>query len=324
MVSKELPFEPCLFLGNPHQQGYFSTLISWGKAPISTPQIIPLSDGDKLVMEITTPEGWEPGDPIVLAIHGLCGSHQSTYLVRMVQRLEPKGFKIARFNMRGCGSGKGLARNFYHSGRSEDLFEALKVLKKEFPSSPITVVGCSLGGNVVLKMMGELGSLGKFFVSKVIAISPSVDMMRSSLLMEEVAQGVYGRYFYKLLRKHVMDLHQTFKELPSISLPKRMSLYQFDEMFTAPRLGFSSVQDYYAKCSAIHVIDEITPPCKILFAEDDPIVSHNSLDNHRLPSNIEIYKTKKGGHMGYLGNPAHPRGFFWLDSLLEEWILEDL
>jgi predicted alpha/beta-fold hydrolase len=106
-----------------------------------------------------------------------------------------------------------------------------------------------------------------------------------------------------------------------VNLPKNLSLYEFDEMYTVPRIGYGSIHEYYAKCSSLHIIQDIQVPCKILFSCDDPIVSHQSLDSHCLPSNIEIYKTKRGGHMGFLGNPASPRGFYWLDSLLEDWIL---
>src|SRR5690606_19841419 len=155
--------------------------------------------------------------------------------------------------------------------------------------------------------------------SRVIAICPPVDMRSSATLVEEVAQGLYNRYFYKMIRQEVAYLHKKFKDLPPVDLPQDLTLYKFDEMYTAPRVGFEDVEDYYDKCSAKHYVDLIMVPCKILFAQDDPIVAHHALDNHNLPENIQIFKTQKGGHMGYLGHPKSPRGFFWLDSLLEEW-----
>jgi hypothetical protein len=225
-------------------------------------------------------------------------------------------------NLRGSGSGKGLARECYHSGRCEDVFDAVKALKRDHPDSPIILLGFSLGGNLVLKMMGDLGSLGKVFVDNTIAIVPPVDLLSSCLLFPHAGGGMYEKYFYQLLRSNVYELQNMFKGLPKISLPLNLSIYEFDRIYTAPRMGFGSPEDYYAKCSALYVMEEISSPCKILLAEDDPIVAHTSLDHLHLPSNIEIYKTKKGGHMGYLGHPSHPRGFYWLDSLLEEWILE--
>ena len=322
MGSQELPFDPFPIFSDPHVQAWISTTRWWISKPLSHQDFITLEDGDKLVLESTTPEGWKKTDPTVLCVHGLCGSHESAYLMRLVNRLAPQGIKVVRFNMRGCGSGKGHAKHIYHSGRSDDLFEAVKFLKSHFPDSPITVIGFSLGGNIVLKMVGELGSLGKKFISRVFAISPPVDMKSSALNIENVAQGLYGRYFYRMIREEIKYLHKTFKDLPPMDLPDNLTLYKLDEIYTAPRVGFSDVEDYYDKCSAMHYVEDISIPCKILFAEDDPIVSHRALDQYKLPDNIEIFKTKKGGHMGFLGNPQSSRGFFWLDSLLEEWILE--
>lgn len=322
MAGRELPFDPCPLLGHPHPQTYFSSFRYWIPKPVSEGTIVPLPDGDKVVIESTTPKHWKKTDPTVLCVHGLCGSHLSSYLLRLVNRLTPLGIKTVRFNMRGCGTGKGLAKQIYHSGRSEDVLEAVKVLKKEFPDSPIILIGFSLGGNIVLKMMSELSSSESSLVERVFAICPPVDLMSSALLTKEVAGGMYGRYFYRLLRENVYELHRLFEDLPPIDLPKNLSLYEFDQLYTVPRIGYKSIEEYYSKCSSIHLIGDIQAPCKILFSGDDPIVSHHSLDNHRLPSNIEIYKTKKGGHMGFLGNPASPRGFYWLDSILEDWILE--
>lgn len=320
MGYKELDFDPCPLISHPHPQTYFSSFTYWISAPRSEPKTVSVSHGDKIVMEVTKPKNWKETDPIVLCVHGLCGSHSSSYLLRLVNRLEPLGIQVVRFNMRGCGSGKGLAKQIYHSGRSEDVFEALKVLKNEFPHAPITLIGFSLGGNIVLKLMGELGSLGGHFVDRVIAVSPPVDLTTSSLRIQIAADGMYERYFYRRLRKDVHDLHRKFRDLPPIQLPRRLKLAEFDAIYTVPRVGYTSVSDYYSRCSSLHYVEDITTPCQILWSHDDPIVDHSSLDTLRLPSHIEIYKTKTGGHMGYLGNPSNPRGFFWLDSVLEEWI----
>jgi predicted alpha/beta-fold hydrolase len=320
-VSQELPFEPFPFITDPHHQTIFSSVLNFLFEPPSDTKKVLLPDGDCLAAEITTPRGWKETDPTVLLVHGLCGSHRSPNLVRMVKRLEPVGVRSVRFNMRGCGSGKGLARQIYHSGRSEDLFAVLKALKKEHPESPITLIGFSLGGNIVLKLAGELGSLASRYLHKMIAVSPPVDLYSSIQMLGEPVNSVYERYFYKLLRADVHYRHRKFKELPPVKLPKNLKLYEFDQLYTAPACGFESAMDYYNKCSSAHVVEDIAIPCKILLAQDDPIITPTSLDRYRLPSNITVFKTKQGGHMGYLGNPVGEKGFHWLDSLLVDWIL---
>ena len=224
--------------------------------------------------------------------------------------------------MRNCGSGKGLARHIYHSGRSEDIFESIKALKRGHPESPIILIGFSLGGNLVLKLAGELGDIGKEFLRGVIAVSPPVDLYSSVQMMGDPANAMYERYFYKLLRADVHYRHRKFKDLPRIHLPRNLKLYEFDQLYTAPTCGFNSVDDYYNKCSSAHFVPDITIPTKILLAEDDPIISASSLDSIKIPSSVDLFKTKRGGHMGYLGTPGSEKGFYWLDSVLVDWILE--
>ena len=323
-MTKEIPFDPCPFLGNPHRQAIVNSFCNIFFEPASDQKLVLLPDGDKISLEITTPRGWKSDDLTVFLVHGLCGSHKSPNLVRMARRLKDLGIRAVRFNMRGCGSGRGLAKKSYHSGRSEDILESIKALKKENPDSPIVLIGFSLGGSLVLKMTGELGSLAKDFIVKVIAVSPPVDLYSSIIMLGQPDNAMYERYFYRLLRSDVHYRHKKFKDLPRVRLPRALKLYEFDQIYTAPTCGFKNVDDYYTRCSSAQFVPDIAVPGKILFAEDDPIISCRSLDECNLPANVEILLTKKGGHMGYLGHPQHGKGFYWLDSVLVEWIREDL
>jgi uncharacterized protein len=319
-MSRELPFDPFPLLHGPHHQTIISSFFNLLFEPSSDQKLVRLPDGDKISLEITTPREWKPEDPTVFLVHGLCGSHKSPNMVRMAKRLEPMGIKTVRYNMRGCGSGKGLAKQIYHSGRSEDVFESIKAMKMENPASPITLIGFSLGANIVLKMAGELGTLARAFIQKMIAVSPPVDLFSSVLMLGHPDNGMYEKYFYKLLRADVHHRQKIFKDLPRIQLPRNLKIYEFDQIYTVPTCGFKSANDYYTRCSSAQFVPDIAIPCKVLFAEDDPIVSCYSLDGVSIPSNVEVYRTKKGGHMGYLGHPQSEKGFHWLDSVLVDWI----
>jgi uncharacterized protein len=323
-MNRELPFEPFFLLSGPHHQTILSSFVNFFMEPTSERRIIDLSDGDRISLEISTPHGWKPNGLTVIMVHGLCGSHRSPYLVRMTKRLQPLGIRVIRMNLRGCGSGKGLAKHMYHSGRSEDVFEVVKQLKVVTPDSPFVLIGFSLGGNIVLKMAGELGALGNRFLTSLIAVSPPVDLFSSVLMLGKPDNAIYERYFIRLMCSDVRYRHRKFKDLPRVEMPKNLTFYEFDQYYTAPQYGFRNAQDYYNKCSAAPLVCDIGIPCKILLAEDDPIVSSTSLDAFELPSHVEIYKTKRGGHMGYLGNPTDKNGLYWLDSLLIEWISSNI
>ena len=321
-MSQELPFNPFPFLEDPHKQTIMGSAFNFMFDFPSEQKLITLPDGDKISLQITTPLTWKETDLTVIFVHGLCGSHKSPNLVRMVRKLEPLGVRVDRYNMRGCGSGRGLAKRPYHSGMSDDIFECLKVLRKETPESPIILAGFSLGGNLVLKLAGELGDLAKHFLKGVIAVSPPIELYSSIQMLGDPENAFYENYFYKVLRNEVHYRHKKFKELPSIELPRNLKIYEFDQLYTAPTCGFENVDDYYNKCSAANVVSDIEVPTKVLLSEDDPIISHNSFDRYKVPSNLSLYKTKKGGHLGYLGSSSEKKCFYWLDAQVIEWILE--
>ncbi len=322
LVFRELPFEPFPLFSGSHPQTILGIFFNWNDEPPSQKRYVTLSDGDKIVIEITTPQHWTPESLTVVMVHGLCGSHRSSYLVRMTKRLMVKGIRCIRFNMRGCGSGKGHAKQMFHSGRSEDLLHTIECLRQEHPFSPIVIMGFSLGANIVLKLAGELGAKAEGLIQQVIAISPPSDLFLSVQHLAQSTGGIYERYFLMLLKNSVKGRHQLFPELEPIKFPKKLTIYQFDEIYTAPQCGFASAMDYYQKCSSKPFVPEIRVPCRILFAEDDPLICSTTLDDIELPGHVRIYKTKKGGHLGFLSTPNMARGFHWMDHLLEEWILD--
>jgi len=317
-MSIELPFDPLPFFSGSHQQTIFGSFFSFQRQPPSSRKLIELPDKDKISLEITTPKNWKPTNPTVIMLHGLCGSHKSPYLVRITKKLAKKGIRSVRFNLRGCGSGKGLAKGIYHCGRSEDVLIALKELKKESPESPIVLIGFSIGGSIVLKLAGELGDEAKKYLVKVIGINAPIDIKKSLELFAHTKNRIYERYFSKKLYAEVEYRHKKFPELGQHNLPKNFKLREFDELYTAPQSGYKDIEEYYLECSAVHKVQDITIDCNILVSQDDPIIYPNTLDDIELPPNIKYYKTKKGGHLGYIGK----RPFHWIDQVTINWINE--
>ncbi len=320
-MCKELPFEPFPFIKGSHKQTIIGFIFNFAFDPKSVTKFVPLSDGDAIALEITMPDEWREDKLTVVMLHGLCGSHKSSYLVRMTKKLSKKGICCIRMNLRGCGSGFGHAKNIYHSGRSNDLFEVLEFLEKENPGSLFVIMGFSLGANIVLKFAGEMNNKADGWVKQVISISPPADLLPSVNLIHSRYNQFYEKYFLRLLKSDVRKRERYFPDVPHVEFPRHMNFMDFDELYTAPQCGFEGALDYYKKCSSKPLISEITVDTRILFSEDDPIIQSNMLDDLTLPENIEIYKTKKGGHLGYLSLPKK-HGFHWMDHVLEEWILE--
>ncbi|GAB4184942.1 MAG: hydrolase [Simkaniaceae bacterium] len=315
-------FKPFPLIRGHFSQTIIGSFVNLYTEPPSEQKLIDLPDGDKISLEITTPPLWKEGDLIVMLIHGFCGSHQSSYMRRITNRLNRLGTKVIRFNLRGCGSGKGLARKIYINSGDEDVHRALRKIKEEYPDSPVILIGFSLGGNIAMKFAGERGAEITRLVEEIIAVSPPVDVEQSVYLLSDDRNWIYERYLTDQLIKDAYFRHSHFPDLPPLNFPKRMGILDFHEMYLAPQCGFNSAKEYHIACSSIYLIGNISVPCKILFAKDDPIVNADSLDNVKYPANVQVYKSPGGGHMGFLSRPYRKVGIRWLDGVLLSWIFK--
>lgn len=313
-------FRPAPLLANPHLQTIVGAQVRLTRPPPSTTLLAPLDDGDRLALEVSTPEGWSPGDRTVLLIHGLCGCQESNYLVRIARKLYRLGIRAVRMNQRGCGSGRGLARRLYHSGRSEDVLAAVRALREASPVS--SVVGFSLGGNMALKLAGELGAAAREHFDQVVAICPPANLLACAYLISRPSSRVYDQFFIRLLRRMVGDRHRLFPDLGPVALPDELTLYGFDDIYTAPQSGFRNALDYYTRSSSAPLVPNVQVPCHILFAEDDPFIDAAALDGVRVPANVKVVRTRHGGHLGFLGMPGAEGGFRWMDAQVVRWVTE--
>ncbi len=314
-------FRACPGLAHPHLQTVVAARLTWSWEPPSCTQLVPLADGDTLALEVSTPAAWQAWQPTVLLVHGLCGSHRSPYMQRLARKLLRHGLRAVRMNLRGCGSGTGLARQPYHSGRSADVLAVLHDLQQHTPDSAVTLVGFSLGGNVVLKLAGELHNAAPATLQHVIAVCPPVDLAACVRRLARPANRLYDAYFTRQLCADVVQRQQCFPDLPPATLPPTLSLHAFDECYTAPQCGFQDAADYYRQSSAAPLIPRIALPCHILCAADDPLIDTQVLTSSPLPPPVRLLCTRTGGHLGFLGLPGRTGGYRAMDAQLLAWIL---
>ncbi len=295
------PFRPFPGLANPHVQTILAARLVLPLEPRSERRIVDLADGDRLSVHLTRPPAWRAGAPVAILAHGLCGSHRSPYLQRIASVLAARGVLAIRVNLRGCGSGRGLARRPYHSGRSEDLFAVARWAGVEAPGSPLTLAGFSLSGNVALKLAAELGSEANALFARVVAVSPPVDLAACAERLARRENRVYHSYFVRALVRDIRDRERLFPDIGRTELPRRVTLVGIDDTYTAPRSGFMDARDYYARCSAGPLLGKITVPTRVLYAADDPLVAAAPLDAIPRGGPFEVTRTERGGHMGFLG-----------------------
>ncbi|NGX56652.1 MAG: 2-succinyl-6-hydroxy-2,4-cyclohexadiene-1-carboxylate synthase [Candidatus Anoxychlamydiales bacterium] len=322
-MTEELDFNPFPIIKGSFAQTILGSIPHLKKGPKSVTKFIALPDKDYLAVEITTPKKWKKTDPTIVLVHGLCGSHKSPILVRLAKKFKSKNIRSVRVNLRGCGSGRGKAKKLYHGGQSSDIFEVLKVLKNEHPLSDITLIGFSLGGNISLKLAGELSIEGIDILKKVIAINPPVDLLASVKRLDIKENRIYQKYFVKLLKEDLEYRKKIFPELNEIEFPEDITFFQWDELYTTKAYGFDDVLTYYKKSSSKTLVPSITMPCHILFSDDDPIIKSQTFDNYTLPKNVRLFKTKNGGHIGYIGFPKKFKGLYWIDNVIVNWALEE-
>jgi predicted alpha/beta-fold hydrolase len=281
-----------------------------------TRHIITVENDERVLVLENRPKSWRVGDNIALLVHGLAGSANSGYMVRMAKKLIKRGFMVMRMNLRGCGDGFGLARLPYHSGRSEDTRAVLKYFCNKFPNSPVTQIGYSLGGNITLKMAGE-GPIEN--LKQVVSLSPPINLSDSSNHLARSSNSFFDKYFTTLLRSTIKKLHRRFPELPAANLPPKLTLREFDDYYTAPRSGFKNAEDYYSQSSSDQFIPKITIPTLIIYSKDDPVVCQKAFDKIPKLKNLKLIVTKKGGHMGFLGL----KKLRWLDDQILNWLATD-
>lgn len=279
---------------------------------------IPLTDGDTLAVHDDSPADWPNAGPVAVMLHGLAGCHRSSYLVRTAAMLNTHGVRTFRMDLRGCGAGFGLALKPYNAGCSDDVLAVLQTIIGWCPGSPISLFGFSLGGNIVLKLLGEAPDRLPSELIRAAAVNPPIDLARCTYGLSRWPQRHYDAYFVKQLLQRLRDLqrHRSDFVPPTFARTPRR-LVDFDDQFTAPRSGFRDADDYYEQCSSEQFIPAIRTPTLILTACDDPLIPVASFERLTLPENVHLHIAEGGGHLGYLATNNGSSG--WLQTQLLEW-----
>jgi uncharacterized protein len=320
----EIPFPPFrphpLFPGG-HAQTLAGAFLPGKQYPYQAHRHqVTLDDGDILVLHDDVPKSWSVGDRTALLIHGLAGSHLSSYMVRISARLNAIGYRTFRMDLRTCGAGCGLARRPYHAGRSDDARAAVEFITDQCPGSTCALVGFSLGGNIVLKLLGENPMIVPKVVTRAAAINPSADLSACVNALVGPLRGMYDRHFATLLNRQLVAARLTPETL-AITIPYRpRRIIEFDDLYTAQVWGFGTAAHYYERSSSAPHVAKIEVPTLILAARDDPMVPVGTLEKLAFASTVRLHIADHGGHMGYVGLRGSDPDRRWMDWRIVDWL----
>jgi predicted alpha/beta-fold hydrolase len=300
--------------------GHVQTIYAWAKPrifprlPSPVPRFFDVAPDARVLAHCH----WhaEPArHPALLLLHGLEGSSTAHYMGGMADKAFTAGWNVVRLNQRNCGETEHLSRGLYHSGLTNDPLFVLRELVDRDGISAVAVAGYSLGGNLTLKLAGELGN--SFPALKAVcAVSPTMDLAVCVKALERRSNIAYEFNFVRRLKARMRRKAAFFPHEYSLEeLGRVWTVRQFDEAFTAPHHGFRDASDYYYRASAMRVINRIRVPALILTAEDDPFVPVDPFRDPSVADNpfVNVVITRNGGHCAFVERRCGDYDGYWAE-----------
>jgi predicted alpha/beta-fold hydrolase len=333
MVNFEMVFRPAWWLPGPHLQTVWGRLsrdrrrVGFRRETLETP------DGDELVLDHM--EG-ATGSPRVLVLHGLEGSSNSVYVQGLLEAAARLGFRGTALNFRSCARDPAdLSRmlpnrrpRLYHSGETSDLDFVVRTLAGREPTAPLVAAGVSLGGNVLLKWLGE--NPAQAFLRAAAALSTPYDLGASGRSLETAVGRLYVGHFLSTLKTKARLVAERFPGVAgAIDLERAMrasTFWEFDDAANAPLHGFAGADDYYRRASSLGFLSKVATPALCLSAGDDPFLPPEALARARAAASaaVEFRVTPRGGHIGWISGPWPWRPGYWAENFAIGWLARAL
>lgn len=323
-----MPLERAQFTAHPllrncHLQTLWSRLARYVPRSELYWQSFELSDGDFVDLAWTAP--WQTAlqatdVPLVIIFHGLEGSVRSSYADDVMASAHARGWHAVTMHFRGCSGRPNRSHRAYHSGDTNDAFELITWLRQR-SAKALYAAGFSLGGNMLVKLLGEHPHLplqGAVSISAPLALGPS------SKRIDQGFSRVYRNHLVgslkrKILLKYQQGVIQSHLDIDPKAIAKIVNFRTFDDMVTAPLHGFDGVDDYYSSCAGLKFLPQVQRPLLILHAHDDPFTCVSCIPSpHILPASVTHELSQHGGHVGFIGsNNGRPQ--FWLSGRILDY-----
>jgi predicted alpha/beta-fold hydrolase len=325
----ESAFKPAWWLANGHLQTLWPALVR--RAPnisVQRERMI-TQDGDFIDLD------WCGGAflPLVILVHGLTGSSRSGYIRGMQRALLNHGFRSVAMNFRGCGGESNRSARCYHSGDTEDLHQLYRTLKQREPETPMAAVGYSLGGNVLLKWLGEQGSAVSLFAAAAVSVPLVLGICADR--MDSGLSRIYRNRLIRHLKRYIRDKRASLRLAGQVAEAEKLerlgdlssirSFWEYDNRVIAGLYPFRDVHDYYQKSSSRQFLKSIRVKTLLIQARDDPFMSPAVLPaEDELSPALRLEVASSGGHVGFVSGrlPGRPR--YWLEQRIPEFLKAEL
>lgn len=322
-------FRPAWWAPGPHPQSMWGRLARPRRLVGFRREIVETPDGDELVLDhVDAP----PDSPRLLILHGLEGSSFSVYVQGMAHVARRLGFAVTALNFRSCARPFDDLRTmlpnrrprFYHSGETGDAGFVIRLLAAREPERPLVAAGASLGGNVLLKWLGE--NPRQKLVRAAATLSVPYDLAAGARLLERGLGPVYVAVFLRTLKQKVAQLVARFPEAAArMDVPAALAsktFFEFDDAATAPLHGFDGADDYYRRSSSLSFLPKIETPTLCLSAEDDPFVPAETLRRAAAAASpaLRCLFTPRGGHVGWVAGSSPARVSYWAEETSVTWL----
>ncbi|RLA24529.1 MAG: hydrolase [Gammaproteobacteria bacterium] len=322
-------FKPAWWLNNAHLQTLYPALIRRLPNPVLKRERLITGDGDFIDIDFCG----EGTQPLIILLHGLTGSSQSSYIKGLQQALLKQGLRSVALNFRGCSGEYNNSSRCYHSGETGDIDFLYRTLRAREPDTQIAAVGFSLGGNVLLKWLGEQGNNVALFAATAVSVplvlsacankldSGFSRLYRASLLRELKAYvSLKQHHLESLGASEEAELLRQIGDLDNIN-----SFWQYDDRVIAKLYDFASVEDYYQRSSSRQFLQAIRIPALLIQARDDPFMTPEVIPEvAELSSSVYLEITQGGGHVGFVSGNNPFQAEYWLEQRIPEFIQQQL
>lgn len=315
-------FKPAWWLPNSHLQTLWPPIFRRSLKNVTVErERLELPDGDFIDLDWV---GRNESGPLVLVLHGLEGSIESHYAKGMLQTVTQSGWRGVFMHFRGCSGEPNRLPRSYHSGETGDVKYLTQVLFERESNLELAAIGFSLGGNVLLKWLGETKE--KNPLKAAIAVSVPFELHKAAARIQQGFSRFYQWYFIRCLRDR---LSQKFKVKESgidpIIIHNVRTMYEFDDKVTAPMHGFSGVDEYYSTASCRQYLSLIKVPTLILHAKDDPFMSEDVIPKpQELSPYVKLELSDSGGHVGFVSGKYPWRPEYWIEQRVPEFFKQYL